>query len=96
MANYRFDDTLGPEDYGWDKELFDVFRETVPRDIADNQQDYNTAALFFEHGFAHSGKEEQYIHDAREWFFQWMEDHNLDPSGFDWDEWRDWYDETYG
>lgn len=75
--------------------------ETVWQELDDTLSDENlhqftienNGAELFRLGWMGEGDSDE-VQAAREAFFDLMEDYSIDRDEFDWDAWRDWYEDS--
>lgn len=80
----------------WPEELQEIWENTTGNGnwlTPDEMEDFRAAALeYFEAGWIDTELDEIDRWNAREEFFNLMEQFELDIALFDWDDWRDWYE----
>lgn len=80
-----------------DEQLWDIY-ESATHNPTENELEVmygiseDDLKDLFEMAFIADNVSHEEREEAREMFFDWMEDFGYDASDFDWDAWRDWYD----
>lgn len=91
-------ETIAAE-FGEEDELVEIWRDAVEDNISDAHDlkeftlDQHGAELF-RIGWADGGDNEEDCQNARDEFFELMEMYDISRDEFDWDAWRDWYEDA--
>lgn len=87
------------EEFGEEDELVEIWHETIEENISDSAElrefalDEHGLELF-RIGWVDEGENPDERQAARDEFFDLMEAYDISRDEFDWDAWRDWYEDA--
>lgn len=99
VVRQEIEHELSENDIANDDELSDIWHNTVEENIGDLDElkDFTvdaSGAELFRVGWVDDGANEDERQAARDEFFDLMEAYDISRDEFDWDSWRDWYEDA--